>query len=267
LPPASPADLAAFYPDGYGPYGEQPGGLQRLISRAIRAFQGANAGRHPPLKSMAALPAGSGLDVGCGRGDLAGWFVDRGWRMSAVEPSPGAAAAARARGVDVSEGVLATVPLEGEAYDAVVFQQSLEHTEEPQADLERVFAALRPGGIVCISVPNFGSWQARRFRTSWFHLDVPRHRTHFTASSLARALEAAGFVAVETSTSTSPVGLPASIQYRLAGRCLFPEGLRLRVAAGLCVFTLPISWALDRVGGGGDMLHAVAAKPPARQAR
>ncbi len=59
-------------------------------------------------------------------------------------------------------------------------------------------------------------------------------------------------------TSTSTVGLPATIQYRLAGRCLFPDGLPLRVATGLCVLTRPLAVLLDRIGGGGDQLHAVA---------
>jgi hypothetical protein len=62
-------------------------------------------------------------------------------------------------------------------------------------------------------------------------------------------------------TSTSTVGLPATIQYRLAGRCLFPDGLPLRVATGLCVVSRPAGLALDRIGGGGDQLHAVARRP------
>jgi len=261
LPPATAPELAAYYPSDYGPFEATPGRLLQLISRAIQWWQGRRAVATAPLASMARLPAGDGLDVGCGRGDLAGWFVRRGWRMTGVEPSAGAAAAARTLGVHVLEGVLATVELQDESFDAVVFQQSLEHTEEPVADLRRVLSALRPGGVVCISVPNFGCWQARRFGTRWFHLDVPRHRTHFTAPSLTRALEAAGFTAVRTSTSTSPVGLPASIQYRMFGRCLFPGGLKLRLAAGLCVVTLPLASALDRILGGGDVLHAVAVKP------
>ena len=63
---------------------------------------------------------------------------------------------------------------------------------------------------------------------------------------------------MELTSSTSTVGLPATLQYALFGRCLFPGGLPLRVAAGLCVFVLPLARLLDRLGGGGDQLHAVA---------
>jgi SAM-dependent methyltransferase len=160
--------------------------------------------------------------------------------------------------VDVRVGTLADCELEPSAYDAAVFQHSLEHTAEPLADLQRVRAALAPGGLVAITVPNFGNWQARRLRSRWYHLDVPRHRTHFTGPGLTALLRRAGLEPAELQTSTSTVGLPASIQYRLAGRCLFPDGLPLRVASGLCVLARPVAVLLDRLGGGGDQLHAVA---------
>ena len=259
-PPAGPAELAAFYPESYGPYGARPHVAVRAISAVIQRWQGRRARSTPPLDLVAALPAGRGVDVGCGRGDLAAMLVGRGWRMTGVEPSAAACAIARERGIDCREGVLATVAIEAGAYDAAIFNQSLEHTGEPLDDLRRIHAALRPGGLVAISVPNFGCWQARRFGGRWFHLDLPRHRVHFTAASLERALREAGFADIATTTSTSLAGLPASIQYRIWGRCLFPDGLRLRVASGLCALALPVARLADAIGG-GDVLHASARRP------
>jgi SAM-dependent methyltransferase len=253
-PPVTPEQLGALYPEVYGPYAE-PSGIVATISHAIRTAQGARALRRFPLDAASGR---RGLDVGCGRGDLAAEFVKRGWQMTGVEPSENACAAARARGVDARAGTLATVPLEPDTYDFVVFQHSLEHTLDPRGDLERVAAALKPGGTVAVTVPNFASWQAGRFRDRWFHLDLPRHRTHFTPDGLRRALERAGLHAERIDTSTSAVGLPGTLQYALAGRCLFPYGLKLRVAAGLAALALPVARALDRRRGGGDQLHAVA---------
>lgn len=264
VPAATSAQLASFYPSGYGAYEGRPHAVVRAISAVIQAWQRRSRRRHPPLDAIAALPPGRGLDVGCGRGDLAGGLVGDGWRMTGVEPSAAACAIARERGVDAREGVLGTVALEPGTYDAAIFHQSLEHTVDPVGDLRRTLAALRPGGVVAISVPHFGGWQARRFAGRWYHLDLPRHRVHFTAPALARALGEAGFTDVRTSTSTSAVGLWASVQYRLFGRCLFPEGLALRAAAGLCALGLPLAWLTDHVGGGGDLLHATARRPEAR---
>ncbi|HWC28391.1 MAG TPA: class I SAM-dependent methyltransferase, partial [Solirubrobacteraceae bacterium] len=251
LPRVGADELARFYPARYAPYEARESRVVAVLSAAVQAWQGARARRTPPLRSVAALAPGRGVDVGCGRGDLAAMLVARGWRMTGVEPSPEACALARERGVDARAGVLATVELEPGSYDAALFRQSLEHTVDPVADLRRVHAALAPGGVVAISVPNFASWQARRFGGRWYHLDLPRHRVHFTAGALARALDAAGFQGVATSTSTSAVGLWASVQYALFGRCLFPHGLGLRAAVAACTTAWPLVAAADRAAGGG----------------
>jgi dihydrofolate synthase/folylpolyglutamate synthase len=56
--------------------------------------------------------------------------------------------------------------------------------------VRRARALVRPGGLVLVSVPNFGSWQRRRFGSRWYHLDLPRHRTHFSPAGLKATLEA-----------------------------------------------------------------------------
>lgn len=273
FPEATLAEQAAYYPSDYGPYAARRNPLIRVISWAIRTLQATLARRGAPLDALRGRVPGRGVDVGAGRGDLSAMLVADGWRMTAVEPSRQACEVLRERGIDAREGVLAGVELEDDAYETAVFQHSLEHVDDPVGDLRRVHAALAPGGLVLISVPHFGGWQARRFRGCWYHLDLPRHRVHFTREALSRALDSAGFEVERLETSTTPVGLPASVQYRLAGRCLFPGGLKLQVAAGLCAFVLPLAWLLDRLHGDGDVLHAVARKrglpdaaPPARDA-
>jgi SAM-dependent methyltransferase len=260
-PPAGPSELARFYPSGYGPYELPASALARAASASIRRLQARLALRGMPLGPLAATAPARALDVGCGRGDLGAALVERGWSVTGIEPSGAACAVARARGIDARRGTLADVELEPGAYTGAVFQHSLEHVGDPVDDLRRVASALEPGGLVSISVPNFGSWQARRFGSRWFHLDLPRHRVHFTAAGLRAALERAGFEAIRTHTTTSSVGLPGSIQYALAGHCLFPEGTALRLALAACVLAYPPALALDRLTGGGDVLQAVARRP------
>ena len=45
-------------------------------------------------------------------------------------------------------------------------------------------------------MPNLGSLQARIGGERWFHLDVPRHRTHFTVSGLLALLRRHGLTPV-----------------------------------------------------------------------
>ena len=258
LPELGAAELARFYPESYGPYDANRGGAVARISDRIQRWQGNRALRTPPLHALAVQPPGRVVDVGCGRGDFGAHLIERGWSVTGIEPSGEACAAARSRGIDARQGTVESVELERGAYDAAVFRHSLEHVTDPVGALRRARQAVGAGGLVLISVPNFGGWQARRFRSRWYHLDLPRHRVHFTAEAARRAVERAGLQPVSISTSTSPIGLPASIQYAVAGRCLTPRGLPLRIAAGLCVLAWPFAYLADRLGGGGDVLDLVA---------
>jgi len=262
LPVVPEAGLGAFYPGAYAPHGDTDAGLATVASRAIRRWQAGRMLASPALSAARDRAPGRALDVGCGRGDLGAVLLDRGWTVDGVEPSPDAVAAARERGVQAREGTLGSVELAPGAYELVTFVHSLEHTVEPVEDLRRAAAAARPGATVAITVPNFGGAQAQRFGSCWFHLDVPRHRHHFTATGLRRALEAAGLEVQRTATSTSAVGLAGSIQYATSGRWVLRDDLGFRLTAAAFQATWPVARAYDLLARrGGDLLHAVARRP------
>jgi SAM-dependent methyltransferase len=178
-----------------------------------------------------------------------------------VEPSTDAAAVARRRGAKVLEGTLATVELASESVDAAVFSHSLEHVIDPQLDLRRVYEALRPAGRLAVMVPNWDSWQRRAFAEHWFPLELPRHRTHFSAQGLREALHAAGFSEVVVQAGTPLITTTWSLQFRVFDRCLTKSGATL--LAGY-VASVPISLmtlVVDRLLGSGDFLHAAASRP------
>jgi SAM-dependent methyltransferase len=256
-PPLAPGELPRLYGRGYAAHGEQAGPLAPLMRSLKRAQAGAIL-RMPPFSTALSGTPGRVLDVGCGRGDLGGALLARGWKVAGIEPSEPAAAAAERRGVEVLGATLEASELAAGQYDAIVFRHSLEHMPDPLESLRRAAEALRPAGVIVISLPNFSSWQRRRFAGDWFHLDLPRHRVHFTPSSLAVAARRTGFAVVEQRTTTSVLGLPASLQYAIVGRCLAPGGLRLRILAALCCALFPLTWLLDRIGREPDTLHLVA---------
>ncbi len=258
VPAVEEAQLASFYPPTFGTYEGLPTGALGLVSQAVQRMQAWQSLRTAPLECISGLQGGRLLEVGCGRADLGSWFVRRGWSVVGIDPSAQACAVARSRGVQARVGTLASVEIEPGAYDAIVFRHSLEHVTDPVDNLRRAHEALRDGGVTIVTVPNFGGWQSRRFGAHWFMLELPRHRFHFNAKALQMMLVQAGFQSVETSTSSMSAGLPGSIQYVLAGRCLFPHGLRQRIAIGLCGAVKPLVRALDHLDGEGDVLHAVA---------
>ena len=254
-PLESAAELARFYPDAYGPHASG-GPLGRALSRRELRVGAAGA--------LGELPGGSLLDVGCGDGELGQLMMARGWRVHGIEPSPAAVEQARARGVEAVVGTLESVELQPGTHDAVVFNHALEHISVPAEALAKVREGLRPGGRVAISVPNFGCWARRRFGRAWFHLDLPRHRVHFTQGALRTALERAGLEPQRTWTSTSPSGLAGSLQYRRLGGLAVAEGPR-RAAVGQIagLVLLPVARAEQALGGGRDFLHVIARRSPA----
>jgi SAM-dependent methyltransferase len=257
LPVASEAELPAFYPDDYAPF-ELPRGL---VARAMALMQRARNQRFPLAALAAEKSSGDLLDVGCGRGDLAASWIEAGWRVTGIEPSPQAAEVARRRGATVSVGTLSTVPLSDASTDAVVFRHSLEHVVDPRLELARVHLALRTGGRVAVLVPNWGSWQRRRFGEYWFPLELPRHRTHFTAAGLRSALEQAGFVEIEIEPGSPLITTTWSLQFRLFDRCLTESGAALLAGYAASVPIAAMTRMIDVRQHSGDFLHAVARRP------
>jgi SAM-dependent methyltransferase len=259
LPVVPDESLGAFYPRDYNAYALPAAPLLRAAATALFRWRYWRGLRRPPLAALRRRPPGRLLDVGGGRGDLGVMVQPLGWRVTSIDPSEEACAAARERGVDSAAGTLTALPERAAgSYDAIVFQHSLEHVVEPLDDLGRARGLLREGGLLLVSAPNFGCWQRRAFGSAWFHLDLPRHRTHFTARGLGRLLERTGFGDARLDTSTTPDGLPTTLQYRLFGRRAFRGGLGAYAVFGLSLALVPLSLLLDRLLGGGDQLDATA---------
>ncbi|HLM27108.1 MAG TPA: class I SAM-dependent methyltransferase [Thermoleophilaceae bacterium] len=260
LPFVGEEGLAALYPPDYAPhtYAERQQGPAALAARAIHRWQEARMLSAPALAPARRIAPGRALDVGCGRGALGAVLIGRGWQVDGVEPSPKAVEAARGRGVDARAGTLGSLAQESSAYDLVTFVHSLEHTVDPVDDLRRAAAAMRPGAMLAVTVPNFGSTQARLFGSRWFHLDVPRHRHHFTGAGLRTAIEAVGLSVERVATSTSASGFAGSLQYALAGRWVLREGLGLHLLDTATQATWPLARIFDLSARSGDLLHAVA---------
>ena len=92
----------------------------------------------------------------------------------------------------------------------------------------------------------------------WFHLDVPRHRTHFTQGSLRTACETAGFSAIDVRTAVDPGALAATLQYRFFDRIVAPPGWPTVAFQAATTALAPMARALDRAAGESDVLTLTA---------
>lgn len=148
------------------------------------------------------------LDVGCGGGDLLAHLRTRGFEVTGVEPSEALARCAVARGVPVEGGLFhdfGSVVGRWSSFGVVVFLNVFEHVIDPQEALVDAWQLLRPGGVLCIRVPNdFSELQEAALAASghahpWW-VCAPDHVTYFTFDSLRSLLEARGFQVCRVST-------------------------------------------------------------------
>jgi SAM-dependent methyltransferase len=174
---AEPARPEAHETGAYAPRPPRLAGPIRAAQRLIA---------RKPVALVRRGAAGQGdrvLDAGAGTGRLVRDLRDAGYDASGIDPSPRSAGVAR-EGIEEHEDA---------GLEAVVLWHVLEHLDDPAAALRRVAGWLEPGGALVVGVPNVGSLQARLGGGGWFHLDLPRHRTHFTPAGLRALLEGAGF--------------------------------------------------------------------------
>jgi SAM-dependent methyltransferase len=171
-----------------GTYAAARPGLNRLLE-PLRALV-----ERDKLRFLRGLPPGSRvLEVGAGDGRFVSRLAEAGFEARGIEPSQEAARIAQARGARVERATVEELVLEPASLDAVVVWHVLEHLEDPARTLSRIADWLRSGGRVVVACPNLASVQARIGGDRWFHQDVPRHLTHFTATGLELLVERFGF--------------------------------------------------------------------------
>jgi SAM-dependent methyltransferase len=165
-----------------------------------------------------------------------------------IEPNPTAAAAARAKGLEVVVAPIESAPLPEQRFRSAILSQVLEHVHDPIAVLRRVRPSLAEGGRVYVVVPNMRSVWRRVFGADWVHWHVPFHLWHHTPASLSLLLGQAGFTVDSLRTFTPGEWLLMSLAARRnARRGVYElESFRGRFGARL---------ALAPLGRAGDALH------------
>lgn len=153
------------------------------------------------------------LDIGCGRGNLLKALHKFGFECHGTERSGFLQSGNNTHPeIQIHYKSPDKLDLPAGYFDLIVIWHVLEHLNEPLDTLDIANHLLAPGGIIAVSVPNYGSIQSAMFKSHWFHLDIPRHLYHFTPHSLESALISSGFKPLSTNTCSVEQGTFGLIQ-------------------------------------------------------
>lgn len=181
--------LQAFYDFGGAPdAGSRFRSSLAFLENAIRK-------QHANTITSLCHKKGRMLEVGCGHGGLLRIFAAKGWDVSGTELSSDIAKSAQIDlGKKIRVGHLEALDFPEAHFDLIVFWHVFEHLPFPRQTLSHAARLLSKNGVVVIAVPNVDSLQAHWYARDWLHLDVPRHRWHFSSQTLNALASECGLV-------------------------------------------------------------------------
>ena len=149
------------------------------------------------LRHRCAASPFSLLDVGSNRGRFARALLNEAPAASliAVEPDDRVAGScARLQRTELHVGRIEDIALESARFDVIHSCHTIEHLAHPASVLADHWRCLRDGGLLILDAPNIALIGADDIVEEWF---IDKHLTHFSARTLVRMVEAAGFSLVE----------------------------------------------------------------------
>lgn len=189
-----PEELAGIYGEAYFVAPDDEKGGQGYLDYTADEAAHRRLGARRVQMLQRVVERGRLLDVGC----AAGFFLDEarrsGFDVEGVDVAPSMVAWGReALRLRIREGRLADYDPTPGRYSIVTMWDFIEHSLDPMGDLRSASRALADGGVLALSTGDIGSLVARASGSRW-HLLTPRHHNfYFSAATLERALDEAGF--------------------------------------------------------------------------
>ncbi len=167
-------------------------GIVNTTYHLVRAFMLRRKARL--VERAAHLRKGNLLDIGAGTGYFARAMMKRGWQVKAVDSSIAARNYALIHFDHNIEEDSAIAGYADHSFNVVTLWHVMEHIEHLEHIWNEIYRLLDSKGVLVVAAPNHLSADARKYGAYWAAYDVPRHRWHFTPSTIQRLASKYGFI-------------------------------------------------------------------------
>jgi 2-polyprenyl-3-methyl-5-hydroxy-6-metoxy-1,4-benzoquinol methylase len=144
-------------------------------------------GKRKLVSKSISLSTGSILDIGCGTGAFLNEMKTNGWQITGLEPDDEARQNA-SQLYNIQPKPSHELFTLNNQYDAITMWHVLEHVHELKEYIAQIEKLLKPDGKLFIAVPNYTSYDAKKYQQYWAAYDVPRHLYHFAPQSIKALL-------------------------------------------------------------------------------
>ena len=200
---------------------------------------------------LAKQTKGRFMDVGCGAGLTVSLAQQLGWDAMGIEIDPAAVRTAQQTRLNIIEGTYEKLNQYEQQFDCIMCSHVLEHVHDPRDLLTMLKIAIKPGGMLLLTLPNSLSILRRHFGANWRGLEAPRHIAIPSESQLMQLLAESGF-SIQSVADDQIETAPESFQIQRRGTVL--NGQDIAMARQL-------QTQLHRSSMGNDFIKLVCEAP------
>jgi 2-polyprenyl-3-methyl-5-hydroxy-6-metoxy-1,4-benzoquinol methylase len=138
------------------------------------------------------------LDIGCSFGGFIKCAEDAGFDAYGLDVSEFASTYAREKlGLkNVLCGNFTKGIYDDDFFDVITMIEVIEHVKNPKETIDEAYKILKPGGLFILQTANMDGHQAKREKAD-YHYFLPGHLYYFSAKTLKKYLQDAGFSKVK----------------------------------------------------------------------